>query len=406
MKAELYNNMAQSLYKSGHRKTALAYVRRAVELEPHNPVFQCNLGSLLTGLGEYNEASQIFLKLVSASSNNALAWHGYGVLGLVAGHPEDAVRCFRQCLRIEPENAMHTFDLACALIQADKWEEGLALYENRRSHRPERSFKGVPSWNGERGRKVYVWAEQGIGDTIQFARFIPWLAERSEYVTFALPAPLCSLFKNYTKIPNVEIVSFNNADVDADCEIPLMSLMFMSGCEILPDPGYLKLDGYKNHITRIGVCWGCNSTSPHHQERSVLLEDLLALAEIPNTELYSLQVGERAGDIAKHQAQGIIQDLSHDILENWELTQKHIAGMDIVVSTDTSVAHLAGAMGKPTYMFLARRDWWRWGNEGIQTPWYPTMKIIRAAKPFEWKNEIRQVVDLLKAQTAEHKRAA
>ena len=393
------SNHAASQLGTSNRSMALAAFRRAAALAPESAAIQANLAIALTNFGHYVEASRLLHRLVSEEPTCIGAWHAYGVLGLVTAQPEDAVSCFRACTLLDPLNGMYKFDLALSLLQAGRWVEGLEAYECRRVYKSERTFDKLPRWDGSPGKSIYVWAEQGIGDTFQFSRYLPLLKKISRRVVFALPLPLHALFEPFRE--HVELLQLGVDVTDIDCEVSLMSLARHLGPtpeEWPADPGLLG-----KHVTavvppgnlRVGLCWACNSTSSNYLERSVDFKDMLQLTAHAGADFYSLQVGAAAADIAKSQAQLLVTDLSDRLTDDWCATAAAIKSMDMVVSTDTSVAHLAAILGKPTVMLLARRDWWRWGNSGEKTPWYPTMTIIRQERPFSWAREIEKVSTIL-----------
>lgn len=396
IEAERLNNIGSQLYRDGKRQVALSLIKKALYFDPKNDGIICNLACVLTNFGRYEEAAKIFHDLVSRKPTNILAWHGYGVLNLVSGRPNYAQECFSRCIDLDPENGSYKFDLACAVIQLGNWKQGLKLYECRRKWKPERTFKDLTGWTGEAGQKVYVWAEQGIGDTIQFSRYIPWMSKICEKLTFAVPPYLLDLFKPFEKY--CQVVSLVGAMIDADYHVPLMSLAHYHGMDKYVGPadfGTRTPNGYK-----IGICWACNPSSANYRERSIPLVDLLRLTELP-FEFHSLQVGSSASDASREASQNLIIDHSAECTENWLKTRDIISECDYVVSTDTSVAHLASSMGVPTIMFLARRDWWRWGNEGSSTLWYPSMTIIRQEIPFKWEKEIDQAYAILEKAARE-----
>ena len=399
--AEKLNLQAIALTGKGELRTANALLKRANALDPANAALSCNLAISYTNLGDYDAASRLLLRLLTNEPNNLAVLHAYGVLSLVAAHPDDAARLFKRCYELSPEVGNLKFDYSLALMQAGNWKDGLEAYETRRENQPERAFDGLPRWQGELDKTVYVWAEQGVGDTFQFARYLPWLAERSKKVVFALPPDLHALFKPYNTV--CELVSLTHNASGLDCETSLMSLARYHGTtpeHVPPDPGFIGYDIYPRDLPttdklKVGLCWACNPSSGHYRERSVPLENLLQLAANPDLELYSLQVGASAGDVSRLGAQLVVEDLSSELSFDWRATAAAIKGVDVVVTTDTSVAHLAAILRKPTYMFLARRDWWRWGNEGQKTFWYPTMTIIRQKQPYSWASEVQQVSAIL-----------
>lgn len=400
--ANRLSNSANQLLNSAQRKTAFAYFKRAASLDPH-PSILCNLAIALTNFGEYAEASQLLAGLLAKNPGDLAAWHAYGVLGLVSGYPQDAVGCFSSCMQLEPGNGTHRFDYACALMQSGRWKDGFQAYEARKDYRPERVFPGTSRWDGSPGKVVYVWAEQGVGDTFQFARYLPLVAKRSKRTILAVPPSLWCLFKTYAEA-GVELMRLGSELEDVDAEISLMSLPHLLGAEPNEwpvDPGLLGKNvsalqlGSSSSRLKVGLCWACSPTSHNWRERSVSFPDLLQLTSHSNAEFFSLQVGTATAEIAANQAQLVVTDLARYLTDDWAATAAAIKALDMVISTDTSVAHLAAILGKPVVMLLARRDWWRWGNEGMTTPWYPTMTIIRQQTPFDWVPELKQVSTIL-----------
>lgn len=390
------SNHAATLVSTKHRLTGLAMLKRAVALAPL-PGIQANLAIAHTVVGDYYSANEICQGLIADNPRNIAAWHALGVMGLTSADPDLAVRCFEHCQQIDPGNQSHIFDHSLALMQAGRWQAGWSAYEDRRNYKPERIFPGLPRWDGSPNQSVYVWAEQGLGDTFQFARFLPILREKSRRVVLAIPPSLYSVFEAYKEF--VDILAFNTPVGDIDAEISLMSLPFMLN-RMTPDkwpeePGLLGKNvepmSLSNNTLKIGMCWACGPSSHHHLERSVPLSSLIRITENAAASFYSLQIGEAAAEIHQNAAQTLITDLSPALTDDWVATASAIKAMDMVVSTDTSVAHLAASLKKPTIMLLARRDWWRWGNTEPVTPWYPSMTIIRQSKPFQWDDEVAQV---------------
>lgn len=401
------SNHAAALLGTSQRATALALLQRAASLSTQ-PGITTNLAIAHMTFGDYAESSRLLHGLVTANPTDLASWHAYGVLGLVAGEPEEAITSFQRCLQLDPSTPTHRFDHSLALMQAGRWEAGWAAYEGRRNYKPERLFPGLPRWDGSPGKSVYVWAEQGLGDTFQFARYLPRLREISKRVVLAIPPSLFTLFEGYKEV--VDLLVFNAEVADIECEVALMSLPYHLGQtpDRWPlDPGLLAKGLAPLPLTRdfkVGLCWACGPASHHHAERSVPFSSLVRVLENSTASFYSLQVGAAAQDISANAAQLVVTDLSPGLTDDWAQTASAIKAMDLVVSTDTSVAHLAAALNKPTIMLLARRDWWRWGNSAAKTPWYPTMTIVRQARPFCWEAEIKQVSALI-GQAAQERSA-
>ena len=263
------SNHAAGLLGTANRATALAALRRAAAAAPESAAIHANLAIALTNFGHYVEASKILHGLVTKNPYDIAAWHAYGVLGLVSAQPEDAVDCFKTCMLLDSSSGMYKFDHALALMQAGRWAEGLEAYECRREYKSERTFSNTPRWDGSANKSVYVWAEQGIGDTFQFARYLPLLAKISRRVVFALPLPLHQLFAPYQE--HVEILRLGSDVADIDCEVSLMSLARHLGptpAEWPEDPGLLGKNvtaEVPDDNFRVGLCWACSSTSANYR---------------------------------------------------------------------------------------------------------------------------------------------
>lgn len=397
------SNHAASLLHTTNRQTALALFKRAVSLDPKSPATRVNLAIAYTSFGRYAEASELLHGLVTENPADVAAWHAYGVLSLVSAQPADAVSCFERCVQLNPAAGNFKFDHALALMQNDQWAAGWEAYECRRDHKPERVFTDLPRWDGTPDQAVYVWAEQGIGDTFQFARYLPLVAAQSKRTILAVPPSLWCLFEGYKEC-GVELLKLGTVATDVDAEVSLMSLPHLFGAtpaEWPADPGLLGKNisprYWSSTPTRlaVGLCWAVNPSSHHSLERTVPFHSLLQLTANGDIDFESLQVGPASADIARSQAQTVVVDLSGQLTDDWASTASAIKALDVVVTTDTSVAHLAAILKKPTIMLLARRDWWRWGNMGDKTRWYPTMTIIRQQTPFSWDREVQQVSALL-----------
>lgn len=398
------NNIGASLLGGDKARVGMAMLARCVR-ETNDFSARCNYAIGLSNAGRWDEANELLRDLDKEKPYDIGVLHALGVLNLVRGYPEAARQFFLRCALLDPSNGTFKFEQALAVLQSGDWAQGFAMYECRREWRPERVFASLPRWTGEHGRKVYVWAEQGIGDTLQFSRYLPWLKSISSKVVLAVPADLKDLMRDCSAD---QIISFAEDVTDVDCEVSLMSLAHMhyndqGGFAVDPTKFVdkpLLIDRYDG--LRVGLCWACNPSSAAWRERSIPFQDLLSLTTNPRAQFYSLQVGGAAADIANAGAQVLVKDMSEHLIDDWRMTLRLIMSLDLVVTTDTSVAHLAASVGKPTIMFLARRDWWRWGNEGQRTLWYPSMTIVRAERPYSWVKEIDYVSGLIDKAVDEH----
>jgi Glycosyltransferase family 9 (heptosyltransferase) len=276
-----------------------------------------------------------------------------------------------------------------------RWKtESLAL--------PKRNFS-QPLWLGAEaldGKAILLHSDQGFGDTIQFCRYVPLVAERGARVILEVPRPLRELMSTLTGAE--QIVSSGNPLPDFDMHCPLLSLPLAFGPQLETIPAatpYLRASsqslmnwdtrlGSKHH-RRIGLVWSGSPTHKNDQNRSIRLSSLLSLLDIEAT-FVSLQKDVRDDDVTILKNRS---DLLHfgDALENFSDTAALISNLDVVISVDTSVAHLAGALAKPVWVLLPFVPDWRWLLDRNDSPWYPTARLFRQDDARAWDNVIARV---------------
>ncbi len=261
-----------------------------------------------------------------------------------------------------------------------------------------------PQWDGSRldGRRILLWAEQGLGDTIQFIRFAPLVKAAGGAVLVECQPALAGLLAS---APGVDgVVPFGEAPPDFDVHLPLQSLPRVLGTtpETIPaEVPYLKPDPAlverwrarmgESGAFRVGLCWAGNPRQANDRNRSMPGAQFAALAGIPNVELFSLQCGPRAGELA-----GVPVAHLGGEFRNVADTAAAIANLDLVISVDTMVAHLAGALGKPVWTLLSAAADWRYPAGGDAMPWYPGMRLFRQARPGNWTEPIGRVAEGLR----------
>lgn len=398
-KAEVLNNKGTQLMQRGQFKSAIAFFRKAVSLDPTNLPMRTNLAvGLIKIPGCEQESRTILNEIVEIDSGNFTALHALGVLAECEGDHKSALAYFIKCQTITGPDSNRLgfdFDVATSLIQDGQWIEGWKQYECRRKWKPERTFDTLKTWDGTKDKKIYCWAEQGFGDTLQFSRYIPWLVSQSERVAFAVPACMYEIFQPFNEICDVFALE-QGTPLDADYEIPLMSLPYLYGEEIPKDPELIQKTGNKFNFAfdkktlNVGVAWAAGAHSIREIDRRVHLEDLVQLAGDSTRKLFSIQGDNRVSMIYELGIQQLIQDMTPVIEGDWCATRDLLRGLDAVVTTDSAVAHLAAIMKKPTIMLLCRMDNWRW-----QYDWYPTLTILRQSKRNCWDAELRQADVLL-----------
>lgn len=271
----------------------------------------------------------------------------------------------------EYQKAWQVFESRFSFYKCSKDTSEMAKFELKHCILPRR-------WDGKQdisGQKVLVWGEEGIGDILHFLRYIPHLKALGGHIIFTARYPvLRTLLEKQSYIDQVVIQESDSPIPEYDICLPIMSIPFLTGINDFPPPPYLTVEGkinLKKDKKNIGICWAGNSLHNNDAARSRQLQEFLPLATNYN-QLVSLQKEKRLDDKKD------IMNLLEPELNTLEDTAKVINGCDIVVSVDTSVAHLAGAMNKETYLLLASYPEWRWGLDETNSIWYPNTRLCKS----------------------------
>lgn len=257
-----------------------------------------------------------------------------------------------------------------------------------------------PQWQGEplKGRTILLHAEQGFGDTIQFARYVPLVAEAGGRVVLEVPNALTRLLADFSGV--AECIPLGEVLPEFDLHCPLMSLplAFRTTVATIPRPVVPAISSVSEcssvrQVKRVGLVWAGGQGHQWNSQRSLSLKYFSPLCQIESAiEFVSLQKGpaaEQLGEFPVNLLDGV--EFARDFAD----TAAVIAELDLVISVDTSVAHLAGSMGKPVWILLPEAPDWRWGSEGEQTPWYPTARFFRASREAAWEDVMGHVADEL-----------
>jgi tetratricopeptide (TPR) repeat protein len=404
---EALSNLGIALYERKSYEEAAACHRRAVELNPEFGQAHSNLGNALYGQKRFEEAAASYRRAIEIQPDFADAWANLGTALHHAGDFDEGVAALRYALALAPRHANAHSGLGILLLQRGEFGEGWEEYEWRLESSEVKGprFPQRP-WRGESlvGKRVYVQAEQGFGDTLQFARYLPLLAGRGATASFRVHQSLATLIR--ASLPGVEVFGDRGTPDAPDYECALLSLphLFRTRLETIPaDIPYLRpphdmaarwatrlsgLGGFK-----IGIVWAGNPEHVNDRRRSLDLAMLAPLFAVPGTSFVSLQVGPRAADVSSHPD---VTDLSRD-LADFSDTAAAIAGLDLVIAIDTSIAHLAGALGKPVWLLLPWVSDWRWMLGRKDSPWYPTMRLFRQRRGESWNEIVPRVVSELAA---------
>jgi len=397
-----------------------ALAQRAVNLDPTNPAYLGNLGNALFRCDRYHESAAAHMQAIKLCGEKkergeevnqlglAGLWHNLGLARMAARRPEHAVHCFRIALSLAPEERRIRRDLGIALLGCGEYPEGLLHHEARWDELDKYPIwdSGIPRWDGEdlEGKTIIVHHEQGFGDTLQFCRFLPQLRAGGAHVIAAVPQPLLRLIAISGLADEVCLV--DGPPPPADFHVPMMSVPFHLGItrDTIPSEPYLRapeaglgIPIMKPPGTRlmVGLCWAGSSGYVPDLRRSMPFEHLLDLIDMPALSFVSLQKGERAGDIQRHGMRSMIGDLS-GILGDFADTAAAMMQVDLVISVDTSVLHLAGALGRPAIGLFSNWRCWRWLVNRDDSPWYPTMRLCTQESPGDWTGlmqTVRQVIE-------------
>lgn len=406
-------NLGVLLKNKGYIEAAMAVYTRAYTLDPQSLSVLGNLGNVLYLSGRFEESLACHDQVLKNRPDAPEAYFNKGLTLRAMGRLPQAIFCFDRALALRSEYPEAAWERAITLLMAGELQEGFAGYESRWDipgvTKPELSGQ---LWNGENiaHKRLLVYAEQGLGDTLHFIRYAQLLQQRKVEVHAYVQPELVSLLKNSPFLAGVH--PYGDTLPRCDVQAPLLSLphlMGMTAAPFWPEKPYITLpESNKDapdflmrpgNLFKIGLVWAGNPSHPNDKQRSVGLRPFLKLLAVPGTAFFSLQVGERRNDIKIHGAEGLIDDLA-DSLSSFSETAQVLAGLDLVITVDTAVAHLAGAMGRPVWTVLSKMVDWRWGNKETVTPWYPSMRLFRQTVFGEWNDVFEEMVSQLDAAAA------
>ena len=409
---QFIENYASLLVQTGHCEAALPVCDRGLALNSANPQLPYIKAVALLRLNRLPEAIGQFDRVLSLQPNNIIALNERGSALAQIAKFDEALASFAKALAVNPQYAEAHFNEAlCRLLRGD-FARGLEQYEWRweiASARPHRRNFRQPRWTGNEdvaGKTVLLHAEQGFGDTIQFSRYVPLLAARGARVILEVQPQLRRLMQ--ASFEEATIVAKDDPLPDFDMHCPLVSLplAFATRLETIPsDVPYLRAPtpSEMDHVRdrpRIGLFWSGSATNINGRNRSIGLTALLPLLKL-NAAFVSLQkdIGAEDAEILRAHS-----ELLHvgDQLFDFADTAEKIAGLDLVISIDTSVAHLAGAMGKPVWVLLPFVPDWRWFLDRDDSPWYPTARLFRQDDNRTWDGVVARVATALQTLIAHH----
>jgi Flp pilus assembly protein TadD len=394
---------------------AEAVFRGALALTPDSPEAHSGLGIALARQERHEEAVALQRRALELRPNYAEAYHNLGISLLKVGQPEAAIAAHREALRLKPDLAESHGSLAVAYLVTGRFAEGWPEYEWRwrckmfaGSVRPFRE----PRWDGSPldGRTILVHTEQGLGDILQFVRYLPLVKARGGTVLLECPATVQRLLGPCRGIDR--LLSQKAPLPPFDVQAPLLSLPGILGTAVDTIPAevpYLSvpddlverwrrelmiIKGYK-----VGICWRGNPKNPYDRYRSLRLEQLAPLARVPGARLVCLQKGPGTAEELQRCAVAVpVLDLGNRLDREAGAfldTAAVMKNLDLVISVDTAPAHLAGGLALPVWVLLPFAAEWRWLLDREDSPWYPTARLFRQPRPGDWEAVIGRMAEAL-----------
>ncbi len=414
--AEALSNLGNILMKMGRLSEAESVCRQAISMRPDLPEAFNNLGLVLRDMARMNDAEESFRRALQINPNNAETNSNLGVTLREMGRLKEAEESFRHALQISPNNAEMHLNLGVTLLSSGKFSEGWHEYEYRWDGAAPKTMPPVtylPQWTGQHpisGQRLLVFAEQGMGDKLQFSRYLS-LAERcfSDGVSLVVDASLQALMRR--SFPAVEILDAVPADQSAwhwQCPLLSMPMAFGTVSETIPNEiPYLIPDsarvtywgsrisalGLRAAIRKIGLVWKPGMLMKNASLRALSLQQLSPLLDQPGTACFSLQK-EPDPDKAEWISSGRLIDWVEE-LSDFDETAALAMNLDLIISVDTAVAHLAGGLGRPVWLLNRFASEWRWLRECEDSPWYPSMRIYTQKKSGDWGEVVMRIANAL-----------
>lgn len=409
---EAYLNLGLSLYNLDRFKEAIDAYKTALGQRPDYIEAHINLGLSYFNLKQDDDAEVCLKKAVSLDPNNLEALISMGFYYQSKNDTKKAASLYKKALTLNPNHPQVNYNLGDIHLLNGNFKDGWKAYEWRfkinSKTSPTVPKLNKPRWRGEplEGKTLYVYSEQGFGDAIQFCRFFPQLAEMGAKIIYKAKPPLLDLFKESNLCAEIVDESIPDDSIEFDYYIPHLSLMEVLETDTSNIPlynGYLKADlkltesyrekYFNNDLYKIGIFWQGNTRGP--QNRSMPLRSLLPLTDIDGVKVYSFQKGFGTEQLNSLPDTTNIEDMGN-LFRNFSDTAAALVNLDLMVTIDTSIVHLAGALSKDTLLLLPSSPEWRWLQDINHTPWYKSVKVLRQQEPGNWASVVDHVCQQVK----------
>lgn len=413
LKKDAHYKYANKFLSLREFEKAVYHYQTALGLGLKNPEIFNNLGIALKGLRRYGEAVDCYSKAIGLDHKFVFAYANLGYLYIETGVVDKAIEPLQKAIQFDPDYADAHWLYSHVLLLQGRYSEGWKEYEWRWRKSNFAALERTceqPRWQGENlsGRTILLWAEQGMGDAIQFLRFVPNVKQLGANVLLECQPSLNRIVKNS---PGIDMVISRGEQVtDFDVHCSLLSLPLVLGTTVESIPAkvpyiYPALDivhYWKNLLAvdkglKIGIVWAGNPSHVNDLNRSINPKYFTPFFGFSGLSIYSLQKGfDAKSDLP------LIKDYTSQ-LTDFADTAGLIDALDVVITVDTSVAHLAGAMGKNVWLLLPLAPDWRWMRDRSDSPWYPTMKLFRQTLAGDWRDPLKEVAgELLKLISMHH----
>lgn len=394
--------------RAGRYQTAVTCLKRGVRLKPEDGAAWSNLGNALRAVNRLEDSLTAHEQALELSPDQASVHYNASLALRDTGDLDGALQAMRRAELLGYSGSDLAWDRALTVLVSGDLEEGFKDYESRWAQFDSSArHQNLPLWDGTSlGEKtLLVWAEQGLGDTLHFSRYLangaPGVQSEQGRILFEVQPALTRLFNTSPLFEGIEVVSRTTTPPQADLQVPLLSLPRLLGTtlETLPNScPYITAPAQPSPISRqadtermkVGLCWAGKPSHRNDRNRSMALSRFQPLLDLPGIDFFSLQKGAAAEEISDLALGPLVRDLGRGFRELDDAAAA-IRDLDLVITVDTAIAHLAGAMNKPVWVLVPYAPDWRWMLQRNDSPWYPSMTLFRQSSPGDWDETLERL---------------
>jgi tetratricopeptide (TPR) repeat protein len=418
---DVHNNIGIILREKGQLDEAIPYFQKALQLDSHFYKAHLGLASVLCEKQQFDEAITYSQQALVINPHDDVVYIGLGAAYCGKGQLDTGINYYKNALHINSNNVNAHFNMSCAMLLSGDLEQGWKENEWRWKskdylryscfHKPDDFAEPMLDGLEISGKTVLVYAEQGLGDEIQFIRYAPLLAQHGANVVIECHKALSSLLQSIEGVKQLIVQGEPLPDFDLQCPLLNLPLAFHTTLDNIPSKvpyisvNSILIENWKDKIKqdnsklKVGLVWQGNPKHKNDRNRSIPFAKFLPFAEFPDVTFYSLQKG-KGSEQAKNPPLGMkFVDLTEE-MHAFSDTAAFIENLDVTISVDTSVVHLAGALGKPIWTLLPFAPDWRWMLNREDSPWYPTMRLFRQPSPGDWDSVVKKVAGELQKLTS------